>query len=165
MFQLFHCYIFLAWQIIVFWLLRGYLSKSNFDVCQVAFKGNRRLYWWNPVRFYLERMFSLVVTVKYVLETHSSCKLFEIGQHMGFDFIYNSIGSRDKLKLFWQYTYLTISRSERFLRNFSFVSLSLLHLFCLAVFLRLTCLPFFDNLATDIVLAVFVVICSEITLL
>ena len=56
---IFHCYIFLAWQIIVSWLLHGHLSKSNFDVFQVGFKGNRRLYWWNPVRFYSNGCFPL----------------------------------------------------------------------------------------------------------
>ena len=109
-FQLFHCYMFLALQL-VFWLLHGYLSKSNFDIFQVAFKGNRRLYWWNPVWFCMEWMFSMMVTVKYVLETHSSRKLFEIGQQMAFDFIYMSHGCRDKLKPFWQYAYLAVSQS------------------------------------------------------
>ena len=129
-FQLFHCYMFLAWQI-VFWLLRGYLIKSNFDVFQVAFKGNRRLNGWNPVRFYMERMFSLMVTVKYVLKTRSSRKLFEIRQQMAFDFIFVSHGCRDKSKPFRQYAYLAVNQSMiwEFLRNFSFVSLSLLDLF------------------------------------
>ena len=33
----------------------------------------------------MEWMFSLMVTVRYVLETHSSRKLFEIDQEMAFD--------------------------------------------------------------------------------
>ena len=101
---------FLAWQI-VFWLLRDYPSKSNFDVFQVTFKGNRRLNWWNPVRFYMEWMFSLMVIVKYVLETHSTCKLFEIGQQMAFDFNFVSHWCRDKSNPFQQNAYLAVSQS------------------------------------------------------
>ena len=56
-------------------------------------------------------MFSLMVTVKYVLETHSFRKLFEIGQQMAFDFIFVSHGCRDKSKPFQQYAYLAVSQS------------------------------------------------------
>ena len=80
-----------------------------------------------------------MVSVKYVLETHSSCKLFKISQQMSFDFIFISHGCRDKLKPFQQYTYLAVGQSERFLRNFSFVSLSLLYLFCLVFFFFTLC--------------------------
>ena len=59
----------------------------------------------------MEWMFSLMVTVKYVLETHSSRKLFEIGQQMAFDFIFVSHRCRDKSKPFQQYAYLAVSQS------------------------------------------------------
>ena len=48
-------------------------------------------------------------TVRCVLQTHSSRKLFQIGQQMAFDFIFVSHGCMDKSKLFRPYAYLAVS--------------------------------------------------------
>ena len=52
-----------------------------------------------------------MVIVKYVLETHSTRKLFEIGQQMAFDFNFVSHGCRDKSNPFRQNAYLAVSQS------------------------------------------------------
>ena len=59
----------------------------------------------------MEWMFSLMVSMIYVLEMHSSRKLFEISQQMSFDFIYVSHGRRDISMPFRQYAYLAVSQS------------------------------------------------------
>ena len=148
-FQLFRCYMFLAWQI-VFWLLRGYLSKSNLDVCPVDFKGNRRLNWLNPVRLHTEWMFSLMVIyapwdVYWRRIRLANCsKLANKWRLNSFSLVtgvWINRSSFDRM-LTWPSVKLW---SEQFLRNLSFVSLSLLYLFlsgCFSDASRVTALDF-----------------------
>lgn len=77
------------------------LMSASCVLTRIAFKGHGLLNWRNPVWFDMKRMWFYILAVKYVLEAHSSRKLFKILQELSPNYGFVSHGRWDKFKTPW----------------------------------------------------------------
>ena len=133
---------------------------------QITLKGNRRLYWWYPVWSDMERMCFLVISVIYIYIYLSLIRLANCSKSRNncclilFSFV---TGVSINLSPFAStLTWWSVNAwSERFLRYFSFFSLSVISRLCIISFLGFLRLLFLDSLSATVGMAA---VYSEMTL-